>query len=71
MSTGEEIEQAAEKLAPTEFARLAAWVSGRNHALGTQPMEPDGASGKLDFVFAEVETERPAGQLHDWPAGKK
>ena len=71
MSTVEEIEQAAEKLAAPEFARLAAWVSARHHALWTRQMEHDAASGKLDFLFNEVENERQAGQLHDWPSGKK
>ena len=53
MSTVEEIEQAAEKLAPTDFARLASWISDRQHALWTRQMEQDSASGKLDFLFEE------------------
>ena len=64
MSTVEEIEQAAEKLAPTEFARLAAWVSAREHELWTRQMERDGASGKLDFLFDEADTERQAFPNH-------
>jgi hypothetical protein len=71
MITVEEIEQAAEKLAPPEFARLASWVSTRQHALWTRQMEQDAASGKLDFLFNEAESERRAGQLHDWPSEKK
>ena len=53
MSTVEEIEQAAEQLAPSEFARLALWVSARYHALWTRQMERDEASGKLDFLFTK------------------
>jgi len=68
MSTVEEIEQAAGQLAPSEFARLASWISVRYHALWTRQMERDAVSGKLNFLFTEAETERQAGQLHDWPS---
>lgn len=71
MSTVEEIEQAAEQLGPSEFARLASWVSARYHALWTRQMERDVASGKLDFLFTEAGAEREAGQLHDWPSDKE
>jgi hypothetical protein len=71
MSTVEEIEEAAEKLGPTEFARLAAWVSARNHELWTRQMDRDATAGKLDFLFDEAETERHSGQLHDWPSDQK
>jgi hypothetical protein len=67
MSTVEEIEHAVEELAPAEFARLATWFSARHHAVWTRQMEREAAGGKLDFLFAEAETERVAGQLHDWP----
>ena len=71
MSTVEEIEQAAEQLAPSEFDRLAAWVNARYHERWTQQMERDATSGKLDFLFNEAEAERRAGQLHDWPSDTK
>jgi hypothetical protein len=71
MSTVEEIEQAAEKLRPSEFVRLATWVSARNHELWTQQMECDAKAGKLDFLFDEAGTEREAGQLHAWPSDKQ
>ena len=67
MSTVEEIERAAEQLPRSEFARLASWVSARNHELWTRQMEGDAATGRLDFLFEEAEAERNAGQLHDWP----
>ena len=64
MSTVEEIERAAEKLSPTEFARLAAWVSARNLELWTRQLERDATSGKLDFLFDEADTERrPANSM--------
>jgi len=71
MSTVEEIERAAERLSPAEFARLAAWVSARNHELWTRQLERDATSGRLDFLFEEADTERQAGQLHDWPSDKQ
>jgi len=71
MSTVEEIKQAAEQLAPSEFARLASWISARYHALWTQQMNRDAADGKLDFLFEEAQAERQAGSLHDWPPDDK
>ena len=71
MNTVEEIEQAAEQLVPSEFARLASWVSARHHDLWTRQMERDAASGKLDFLFNEAGAERQSGQLHDWPSDKE
>jgi hypothetical protein len=58
VNTVEEIEQAAEKLAPRDFARLAAWISARDHELWTRQMERDAVAGKLDFLFDEADTER-------------
>jgi hypothetical protein len=71
MSTVEEIEQAAERLAPSEFDRLALWVSARYHDLWKRQMERDATDGKLDFLFDEAAAERQAGSLHDWPPGKE
>jgi len=71
MTTLEEIEQAAERLAPAEFDRLAAWVNARYHNLWSQQMDGDAAAGKLDFLFNEAESERKAGLLHDWPSDQK
>ena len=71
MTTVEEIEQAAERLAPSDFDRLAAWISARYHDLWSRQMDSDGAAGKLDFLFNEAAAERAAGSLHDWPADNK
>jgi hypothetical protein len=30
-------------------------------------MERDSAEGKLDFLFAEAESEAAAGLVHEWP----
>lgn len=67
MNTVEELEQAAAKLAPSDFVRFASWVSARQHELWTEQMERDAKTGKLDFLFDEAGAERKAGQLCDWP----
>jgi hypothetical protein len=71
MTTVEEIEQAAERLAPSDFDRLASWISARYHELWKRQMDSDAVAGKLDFLFNEAAAERAAGSLHDWPADKK
>jgi hypothetical protein len=71
MTTVEEIEQAAERLAPSDFDRLASWVSARYHDLWTRQMDGDAAAGRLDFLYNEADAERATGLLHDWPADKK
>jgi hypothetical protein len=71
MNTVEEIEQAAERLAPSDFDRLASWVSARYHELWKRQMDTDASAGKLDFLFNEADAERQAGSLKDWPADKE
>jgi len=71
MTTVEEIEQAAERLAPSDFDRLAAWVSARYHELWKRQMDSDAAAGKLDFLFDEAAAERSEGVLRDWPSDQK
>jgi hypothetical protein len=57
MRTVEEIEHAAERLAPSDFDRLALWVSTRCHDLWKRQMERDATDGKLDFLFEEAAIE--------------
>jgi hypothetical protein len=71
MKTVEEIEQAAERLAPSDFDRLARWVSTRYHDVWKRQIDRDAVDGKLDFLFDEATVEREAGLLHDWPDDKK
>ena len=58
MNTVEEIEQAAERLAQSDFERLASWVSARYHDLWKRQMDSDAKAGKLDFLFDEAAAER-------------
>ena len=71
MNTLEQIEQAAEQLAPSDFARLALWGSARYHDRWKRQMDRDAAAGKLDFLFNEAAAERQARSLHDWPSYKE
>lgn len=71
MITLEEIKQAVEQLAPSDFDRLALWVSTRYHDHWKRQMERDAMDGKLDFLFNEAAVERHAGALHDWPSEKE
>ena len=65
-----EIKNAVRELSPKELAELAAFISKQNNAAWDQQIEDDAASGKLDFLFAEAERERTAGELRDWPEKK-
>ena len=71
MNTVEEIEQAAEQLKPSDFDRLASWVSARYHDLWKQQMDGDAAAGKLDFLFNEAATERADKSVRDWPMNEQ
>jgi hypothetical protein len=70
MSTVEEIERAAEQLAPADFDRLVSWINWHHQEQRTRQMDQDAAAGKLDFLFEEAEAERQSGQLRDWPPAK-
>ena len=68
MERVEEIESAIECLPPEEFRRIAQWVCERDQSLWDAKLDTDSASGKLDFLFDEVEHESTRGMLQAWPA---
>jgi hypothetical protein len=68
MDTVEEIETAIERLAPAEYRRVAEWFREREQASWDQHFDQDSAAGKLDFLFAEAESELGQGSLCDWPS---
>jgi hypothetical protein len=70
MSTVGEIEQAIERLAPQERAKLAAWLARKEAEDWDGQTDADAAAGKLDFLFEEAETERRSEKLKDWPPQK-
>lgn len=62
-----EIKQAVAQLPPHELTALTAFLVERDQAAWDQQLERDAASGKLDRVFEEADSERAKGALRDWP----
>ena len=70
MSTVLEIEQAIERLQPTDRAKLAAWFADKEAKDWDAQLDADSASRKPDFLFNEAELERSSGHLKNWPDRK-
>jgi hypothetical protein len=70
MSRVEEIEDAIDRLPPEEFRRIARWVREREQQLWDEQLDRDSASGRLDFLFEEAETEAEKELLREWPPMK-
>jgi hypothetical protein len=60
-----EIKELATQLPPEE---LTAFLVKRDQSAWDDQMDKDAASGKLDRLFEEAESERAKGTLRDWPA---
>jgi hypothetical protein len=67
MGRVEEIEAAINDLPPEEFRRFANWFRERDQSLWDQQLDSDASSGRLDFLFEEIETETKQDFLRDWP----
>jgi len=67
MDRVEEIEAAINDLPPEDFHRIAKWFRERDQSLWDQQLDTDSASGRLDFLFEELETESQQSLLRDWP----
>jgi hypothetical protein len=70
MDKVEEIETAIDSLPPEEFRRIAQWFRERQQRHWDEQLDSDSASGKLDFLFEEAETESVQGRLRTWPPPK-
>jgi len=66
----EDIEAAIDRLPPDEFRRIAQWFGERDQQEWDRQLDLDSTSGKLDFLFAEAESESKKGLLRDWPQEK-
>jgi hypothetical protein len=62
-----EIKKAATQLPPEELTALTAFLVNRDQSAWDDQMDKDAASGKLDRLFEEAESERTNGTLRDWP----
>lgn len=67
MDRVEQIEAAITELPPEDFRRIAKWFRERDQSVWDQQMDGDSASGKLDFLFEEAETDSQQDVLRDWP----
>jgi hypothetical protein len=70
MSRVEEIEAATESLAPDEYRHIVQWFRLREQRRWDEQIDADSATGKLDFLFDEAETESAKGLLREWPSSK-
>jgi hypothetical protein len=67
MDRVEEIEAAINDLPPEDFRRIAIWFRERDQSLWDQQLDNDASTGRLDFLFEEIETESQQDLLRDWP----
>jgi hypothetical protein len=70
MGRVEEIEAAINDLPPEDFRRIAIWFRERDQLLWDQQLDNDASTGRLDFLFEEIETESQQDLLRDWPEAR-
>jgi hypothetical protein len=70
MDRVEEIEAAIDDLPPEEYRRIVQWVRVREGERWDEQMDRDSSAGRLDFLFAEAESESADGLLREWPPRK-
>ena len=63
----ESLEAAITALPPDEYGRLVQWLLAREQTRWDEQMDADSASGKLDFLFEEADTESTHGFVREWP----
>jgi hypothetical protein len=57
----------SEAWTPEEYRRLVDWFRSREQTRWDGRMDQDSIGGKLDFQFAETESECAQGLVRDWP----
>ena len=70
MDRVEEIEAAINDLPPEDFQRIAIWFRERDQLLWDQQLDRDSSSGRLDFLFDEIENDLDRRLLRDWPESR-
>ena len=63
MSSVEEIKSAISALSKEDYIHLRKWFSQKDWEKWDEEIEMDSASGNLDFLIKEAETERKKGRL--------
>ena len=71
MSKVEQIEAEIANLSTGEAREIAQWLAEFLADEWDRQIEEDAKSGKLDFLFEEVEAERKAGTLRGLPGDKE
>jgi hypothetical protein len=71
MDSIEEIETAIDRLQPEDYRRVVDWIRAREEANWDEQLDRESAAGKLDRLFAEVETETTSGNVLAWPPQPK
>jgi len=69
MDRVEEITVAIDQLPPEEYRRFVKWFREREQAEWDRQIDADSAAGKLDFLFAEADSESGDGSLRDCEVG--
>ena len=63
MSTVAEIEAAISNLPPQDFAQVRDWLLERDNLLWDKQIEEDAATGRLDHIVKEIESDIAAGKV--------
>jgi len=69
MDRVQEIEDDIRNLPPEDYRRLMEHLRDLDDQRWVAQMDEDAASGKLDFLLEEAESEAKEGKLRDWPQG--
>ena len=67
MDRVEEIQAAIGALPPEEYRRFVEWFRADDQARRDEQVDRDSASGRLDFLFEEADSESARGPLREWP----
>ena len=65
MSNAQEIEQAVERLDPSELAKFRAWFAEFDADAWDEQIDDDAAAGRLDDLAAEALADLRAGRCRD------
>ena len=63
LSTVEEIKSAISNLPPQDFARVRDWLLERDNLHWDKQIEEDAASGRLDHLIQEIESNIASGNV--------
>ena len=67
MDRVQELETAISNLPPEEYLRLVDWFRAREDARWDEQIDRDAASGQLNFLIDEAESEHQENFLRPWP----